>query len=137
MNKLTATLVLAATTAAIAAASAAASPTTTVLIRHQLVGCHSWSVNGDAFKASQKIVVRRATRVAFTDNDVMPHTLVQLSGPKVSLVTPAMRRPGAHASFQVLEKGTYVFGTRAGEDYMKGVVTKGADNVLRLTVIVH
>jgi plastocyanin len=137
MNKLISTLVLAAITAAIAAASAAASPTTSVLIRHQLVGCHSWSVNGGAFKASQKIVVHPATRVAFTDTDVMPHTLFQLSGPKVSLVTPNMHKAGAHASFKLMQKGTYVFGTKAGEDYMKGVVTKGEDNVLRLTVIVR
>jgi plastocyanin len=137
MNKLISTLVLAAITAAIAAASAAASPTTSVLIRHQLVGCHSWSVNGGAFKASQKIVVHPTTRVSFTDTDVMPHTLFQLSGPKVSLVTPNMHKPGAHASFQLMQKGTYVFGTKAGEDYMKGVVTKGEDNVLRLTVIVR
>jgi hypothetical protein len=137
MNKLSSALVLAAVAAAIAAASAAATPATSVVIRHQLVGCHSWSVNGDAFKASQKIVVRPATRVTVTDNDVMPHTLFQLSGPKVSLVTPAMHTPGSHGSFQLLRKGTYVFGTKAGEDYMKGVVTKGPDNVLRLTVIVR
>jgi hypothetical protein len=132
MNKLISTLVLAAITAAIAAASA-----TSVVIRHQLVGCHSWSVNGGAFKASQKIVVHPSTRVTVTDNDVMPHTLYQLSGPKVSLVTPAMHTSGSHGSFRLLQKGTYVFGTKAGEDYMKGVVTKGPDNVLRLTVIVR
>jgi len=137
MNKLTSTLVLAAITAAIAAASAAASPTTSVLIRHQLVGCHSWSVNGDAFAASQKIVVRPKTTVSFMNTDVMPHQLIQLSGPKVSLTTPAMNKAGAHASVHLLKKGTYVFGTKAGEDWIKGVVTKGEDNVLKLTVIVR
>jgi hypothetical protein len=30
--------------------------------------------------------------------------------------------------------GTYVFGTKPGEDYMKGVVTTGNDNVLRMKV---
>jgi hypothetical protein len=138
MNKLTPTLVLAALVAALAAATAsAAPPTASIMIRHQLQGCHSWSVNGNAFAATQKIVVHRATAFTVTDNDVMPHTLVQLSGPKVSLVAPAMSKPGAHASFRLLEKGTYVFRTKAGEDWMKGMVTKGPDNVLRLTVIVR
>jgi hypothetical protein len=137
MNKLTSTLVLAALAAAISAASASASNTTNILIRHQMQGCHSWSVNGNAFAPTQRIVVSRATKFTVTDNDVMPHTLVQLSGPKVSFVRPAMNKPGAHASFQLLEKGTYVFRTKAGEDWMKGMVTKGADNVLRLTVIVR
>jgi plastocyanin len=137
MNKLTSTLVLAAISAAIATASAAASPTTNVLIRHQTVGCHSWSVNGDAFAASQRIVVRPKTTFSFTNTDVMPHQLIQLSGPKVSLATPAMNKPGARASVHLLKKGTYVFGTKAGEDWIKGVVTKGEDNVLKLTVVVR
>lgn len=137
MNKLTSTLVLATLAAAISAASASASPATSILIRHQVQGCHSWSVNGNAFTATQKIVVRPTTRFTVTDNDVMPHRLVQLSGPKLSLVAPAMNKPGAHASFQVIKKGTYVFRTKAGEDWMKGMVTKGEDNVLKLTVIVR
>lgn len=137
MTKLTSTLVLVAITAAIATASAVASPTTSVLIRHQVQGCHSWSVNGNAFTAAQKIVVRPTTTFTFTNNDVMPHQLIQLSGPKVSFGTPGMNKPGAHASVQLFKKGTYVFGTKAGEDWMKGMVTTGEDNVLRLTVIVR
>ena len=33
-------------------------------------------------------------------------------------------------------RGTYVFNTRAGEDYMKGIKTTGEDNVLKLVVTV-
>jgi hypothetical protein len=33
--------------------------------------------------------------------------------------------------------GVYTFKTKAGEDYMKGVKTIGADNVLRLKVTVR
>jgi hypothetical protein len=137
MNKLTPTLVLAVLAAAISAGFASASPTTSIQIRHQLQGCHSWSLNGGSFAAAQKIVVRAKTAFRITNNDVMPHQLVQLSGPKVSFAAPAMNKPGAHASFQVFKKGTYVFRTKAGEDWMKGVVTKGEDNVLKLTVIVR
>jgi hypothetical protein len=137
MRRFIALLAIGAATVTALAATASASNTTTILIRHQVQGCHTWSVNGNAFAAAQKIVVSPATKFTVTDNDIMPHTLVQLSGPKVSLVTPAMNKPGAHASFQLLKKGTYVFRTKAGEDWMKGMVTKGPDNVLRLTVIVR
>jgi hypothetical protein len=137
MRRFIALLAISAATVTALAATAAASPTTTVLIRHQVQGCHSWSVNGNAFMAAQKIVVAPKTAFTITDKDLMPHTLFQLSGPKVSLATPAMNKPGAHASFKLLKKGTYVFGTKAGEDWVKGVVTKGEDNVLRLTVVVR
>jgi hypothetical protein len=40
----------------------------------------------------------------------------------------------AHVGFPA--KGTYVFTTKAGEDYMQGIKTIGEDNVLKLTVIV-
>ena len=43
---------------------------------------------------------------------------------------------GAHTRVVLSKPGTYVFGTKAGEDYTKGVVTKGEDNVLRLVVSV-
>ena len=137
MRRFLALLAISAATVIALAATAAASPTTSVLIKHQVKGCHVWSVNGNAFTAAQKIVVTPKTTFTITDKDLMPHTLTQLSGPKVTLVTPAMTKSGAHASFQVIKKGTYVFRTKAGEDWVKGVVTKGEDNVLRLTVIVR
>jgi hypothetical protein len=137
MRRFIALLAICAATVTALAATAAASPNANILIRHQTVGCHSWSVNGNAFAASQKLVVHPKTTLSFKNTDVMPHQLIQLSGPKVSFSTPAMNKAGAHASFRVLKKGTYVFGTKAGEDWIKGVVTKGEDNVLRLTVIVR
>src|SRR3954447_3763631 len=137
MRRFIALLTISAATAVALAATASASPSASILIRHQVQGCHSWSVNGNTYAAAQKIVVRPTTRFTVTDNDVMPHQLVQLSGPKVSFVAPAMNKPGAHASFQVFKKGTYVFRTKAGEDWMKGMATKGEDNVLKLTVIVR
>ena len=120
-----------------AAGTASASPTASIVIRHQTRGCHTWSADGAKFSARQRLVVRPTTTLTFTDNDLMPQRLIQLSGPKVKLVSPAMHKPGAHASVRLVAKGTYVFGTKPGEDYMKGVVTKGADNVLKLTVVVR
>lgn len=137
MRRFIVLLAISAATVTALAATAAASNNASILIRHQAKGCHAWSANGAPYGARQKLVVRPATTLTFTDNDVMPHHLIQLSGPKAKLVTPAMNKAGAHASVKLMKKGTYVFGTKAGEDWVKGIVTKGADNVLRLTVIVR
>ena len=68
-------LALAASLVAAGAATAGAGSTNaSVQIRHQVHGCHAWSVNGDAFKASQPIKLRHGARLTVTNNDVMPHT---------------------------------------------------------------
>jgi hypothetical protein len=135
-----------------ATASAALSPNNASLtIRHQLRGCHTWSVNGGAFKARQTVELRRGGWFTVTNNDVMPHKLVKTSGPAVvvrSLKTPVPA--GMHATFgpwmmgymgatvkvTFAHKGTYRFTTKPGEDYMAGMKTVGEDNTLRLTVTV-
>ena len=108
----------------------------TITIRHQLHGCHTWSFAGGRFSASLKVKIDRDTVLVFVDNDMMPHKLVQLSGPKAALTTPNMRHMGAKAVAIFPMTGVYKFRTRAGEDYMKGMKTIGKDNVLRLTVTV-
>ena len=125
----------AATVSVLAASAGAAPPSVQVLIRHQVRGCHSWSVNSNAFAATQRLSVSPGTRFTFTDNDVMSHQVVQLSGPKLALHAMNMHKVGAQASLQLFGKGRYVFGTKVGEDYMKGVKTIGEDNVLKLVVI--
>jgi plastocyanin len=123
--------------AAIAAGGApAATGHASVVIRHQTRGCHSWSVDNGAFAASQTIALKRGVAITITNNDVMPHTLVQTSGPKAVLATPKMNHMGATARVSFPSKGVYVFTTKAGEDYIKGVKTVGPDNVLRLKVTV-
>ena len=47
-----------------------------------------------------------------------------------------MNKPGAGATVMFTRPGTYVLGTKPGEDYTKGIVTTGADNVLKLRVVV-
>jgi hypothetical protein len=44
---------------------------------------------------------------------------------------------GATTTVKFLHPGTYVFTTKPGEDYMKGVKTTGEDNVLTLKVVVR
>jgi hypothetical protein len=108
----------------------------TIVIRHQVRGCHTWSFAGGRYSTSLKVKIDRDTVLMFVDNDMMPHKLVQLSGPKAMLVTPNMRHYGAIASVLFSKTGVYTFSTKAGEDYMSGMKTIGPDNVLRLTVTV-
>ena len=140
--------------AAALAVSASGAANVSLLIRHQVRGCHAWSVDGGAYKASQTVTVTRGTVLTVVDNDVMPHRLVQLAGPSVRFVNlhtgmtgagmgmsgkaapGAMNHMGASTKVVFTRSGVYRFTTKAGEDYMSGMKTIGEDNVLRLKVIV-
>ena len=119
---------------AFAGAAVAAPNSATITIKHQTRGCHTWSLDGKTWRATQSITLVQGGTLAVIDNDVMPHKLVQLSGPKAVLARTSMTHIGATAYVGFRLKGTYVFTTRAGEDYMKGVKTIGEDNVLKLVV---
>jgi hypothetical protein len=121
----------------------------TLLIRHQRAHCHAWSLNGGPFAAVQTVSLTAGGTIRVIDDDVMPHRLVQVAGPAVSMrngttmpmmgrygsKTPGlMNHMGATTTVAFAQPGTYRFRTRAGEDYFKGVVTTGDDNVLALTV---
>jgi plastocyanin len=122
--------------AGVVASSAFAHAPKTITIRHQLHGCHAWSFAGGAFKPALKIKIDRDTALVFVDNDVMPHKLIQVSGPKAHVTTPYMSHMSARAVVVFTKVGVYKFTTKPGEDYMKGMKTIGPDNVLRLTVTV-
>ena len=115
-----------------ASALAAAPKSATLTIRHEMHGCHSWSINGKSWSPTQKLTLAAGGTLTIRNDDVMPHTLVQLKGPRARLTHAAMTRIGAEAVVRFTARGTYVFTTKAGEDYMKGVKTAGDDNVLRL-----
>jgi plastocyanin len=136
---------------AMGASASAAGSASTLVIRHELHGCHSWSANGDAYKPNQSITLRRGASLSVTNNDVMPHKLIETSGPAVTFArlkagmgmglkgtfAPAMLpRMGSSSTVTFNRPGVYKFTTKVGEDYMTGVKTIGADNVLRLTVTV-
>jgi plastocyanin len=110
----------------------------TLTIRHQMKGCHTWAFTGGAWKATQQITLAKGARLTVVDTDVMPHTLVQQSGPQAKVSAPAMKHMGARATVVFSKTGKYVFRTNAGEDYpnMRGMKTVGEDNVLRLVVTV-
>jgi plastocyanin len=120
------------------AATATSPRSVKVLIRHQMRGCHAWSVNRGAFRVSQTARLARGGSATFTDNDIMPHKLILTSGPAVKFVgTAAMNHMGATVKVVFTKAGTYRFATKAGEDY-KGMAMKtvGEDNVLHLTITV-
>ena len=128
-------LALAILIALVVAGSALAAPNNaTLTIKHQTHGCHNWSFNGTSWHPSQAITVVRGGVITIVNNDVMPHKLIQLSGPKATVtgLTMSHMHASSHVAFPV--KGTYVFKTRAGEDYTKGIKTTGEDNVLKLVV---
>jgi len=135
MNRLLA-LVSVGIAAAAIAGQATAGSTVNITIRHQQVGCHAWAIGSGAYKATQSLTVNAGTALTFTDNDVMPHAIVELAGPKVAIPHRNLAKMGAHTTLVLGKPGTYVFGTKAGEDYTKGIETTGPDNVLRLVVTV-
>jgi plastocyanin len=130
-------LVVAASAIAGAQQSAKPAKAATVLIRHQMHGCHSWSVNGGSYAAVHTLALAKGGTVTFTNNDVMPQGLVKLAGAPVLFAgNKALNKPGAVVRVTFSKAGSYVFGTKPGEDYTKGVMTMGPDNVLRLVVTV-
>jgi plastocyanin len=133
-------LVLLAVTAvavAVAIPAGAAKAPVQIRIQHQMHGCHSWSVANGPFTATQMLHVRAGTTFTVTNNDVMPHTLVQLAGPRIVLSHPRMGHMSATTALTLRAPGLYRFTTKAGEDYPGvHVMTVGKDNVLRLTVVV-
>ena len=119
------------------AATASPQSGTTLTIKHQLRGCHSWSVNGGAYKPSQSLTLKKGATLTIVDDDVMPHKLVRLSGPALTMPSSAnMNHAAATTHVKFTKAGIYTFKTKAGEDYMKGVKTIGEDNVLKLKVTV-
>src|SRR5213596_104074 len=117
MNRTLSVLTVAGAALALAAPASTHSTGPLLIIRHQVRGCHSWSYNGGAYKVSQTVTLKRGTHLSFGNNDVMPHKLVQLSGPKLSLPASAnMHTMGAMTEVRFTKAGVYTFTTRPGED---------------------
>ena len=122
------------------ALAAAHAPTLfgSVMIQHELKGCHAWSANGARSSASQSLTLKAGGTVTFTNDDVMPQPLVELSGGAVHYAgDKALNKPASQVRVTFSKPGRYVFGTKPGEDYAKGIKTIGADNVLKLVVTVR
>jgi plastocyanin len=109
-----------------------------ITIRHQTSHCHAWALNGGKYAAHLDAKVAVGGTITVTNNDVMPHRWLEKSGPNAVLSgSPSMSHIGAKLKVTFPRAGTYIFTTKAGEDYMKGVKTTGEDNVLTLKVVVR
>ncbi len=136
----------------VSTAAASAPKSAALLIRHQTRGCHSWSLNGGPFTTNQTISLSRNGSLTITNNDLMPHALIETSGPAARVQNlPSPMGMGMHGSFgpgvmahmgavtkvTFPASGVYRFTTKAGEDYLPGIKTIGEDHVLRLIVHVR
>jgi hypothetical protein len=135
-----------------AGVAAGSSNSASLVIRHQVKGCHEWSLNGGSYGVTKTLKLSRGGTLSITDNDMMPHQLIKLSGPAINerLVKPGsasmgkMKAPyaaglmphmGATMRVTFTNPGTYKLRTKSLEDYMP-IKTVGEDNVLRVTVVV-
>jgi plastocyanin len=109
-----------------------------LVVEHATAGCHTWSLNGSEMAAHQVARLEHGNGITITDNDVMPHELIQTGGPAAQMAGMQMAKMGAQATVVFPTPGVYKFTTKAGEDYpsASGIVTTGEDNVLTLTVYV-
>ena len=138
---------------AIALPASAAPGGASLVIRHQVRGCHSWSLNGGAWKATQHFRLAKGGSLVVTNNDVMFHKIVKVSGPALSFhllktgsqtkgtvklpwAPGLMGRPGATVKVTFPKAGVYRLTTKFGEDYMPMGETVGEDNVLHAIVTV-
>src|SRR6266513_1197581 len=87
-----ATLAFAALAALTVTSAAPAGGGASIAIRHQMRGCHSWSFNSGPFKPSLSVSVKIGTVLKITNNDVMPHKLVQTTGLTLRLAHPNMSK---------------------------------------------
>jgi plastocyanin len=122
--------------APVAAAKATLPASASAMIDHVTRGCHTLVLPSGASGPSQTFRLAAGGTLHIQDNDVMPHTLIRVSGPPVDFTGAAMRHMGAKSSVTFPTAGTYVLSTKAGEDYMKGITTIGPDNTLHIRVVV-
>ena len=103
-------------------AAAPAGNSATITIRHQMRGCHSWSFNSGLFKPSLSVNVRPGTVLKITNNDVMPHKLVQTAGYKVAVRTPEHDEDGIVSDRYVRTQGRLPLHHQAGRGLRVGWV---------------
>lgn len=147
---LLASLAMFAAAVALPGLAASSGKSASVVIRHQLRGCHTWSLNGGAYKVDLAVRLARGGSLTITNNDPMVHRLVQQSGPRAHMRTIAhdhMKMVGLHkitghgvmnhmgAALRVTfpAAGVYRFTTKDLGDYFE-LKSVGHHNHLMLTV---
>ena len=112
-----------------------ASGMTKLTIQHVQKGCHIWS-DGTRGAASMRLNLRRGARLRIVDQDIDPHGLVQVAGPKLSFKGHMMM--GQSQTITFTKPGVYKLKNRVVEMGPEmEVKTIGPDNTLRLTISVR
>jgi plastocyanin len=138
MKKFTSIVAAVVLGAALATAAVASATHAQITIRHQTSHCHAWALGQGPYAAHLNAALAVGGTITIKNNDVMSHRLIEKSGPSaVYSGSRLMSRIGATTKVTFPRAGTYVFTTKAGEDYTKGVKTTGEDNVLTLKVVVR
>jgi hypothetical protein len=137
MNRILAGLAVAAAGATLAAsATAAPARSASLTIRHQMKGCHTWSLNGGPYKVVQVTRVERGGTMTVTNNDLEVQELVQTAGPPARMIRPVMSHMGAKATAVFPRRGVYRFRNEEGKPLVPDLQVMG-ENVLKVTVIVR
>jgi hypothetical protein len=105
-------------------------------IAHVLRGCHVWN-DGRRRAATMRLSMPRGGRLTVLDQDLDPHQLVELKGPRLRMPAPmAMMGTGR---LRFMRPGVYRLATKTVElpgQSMPEATTVGPDNQLRLVVTV-
>lgn len=122
-------------TSGVMGAASSSSAMTKLTIQHVQRGCHVWS-NGSLRTASMRLNLKRGARLQIVDQDIDPHGLVQVGGPKLAFIGHMMM--GERQTITFKQRGVYRLKNRVIEmGSMTEVETIGPDNTLRLTVVVR
>lgn len=138
---------------ALPAPAAAPARSASVVIRHELRGCHTWSLNGGSYRAELAVSLARGGSLRITNNDPMVHKLIPQGGPRALMRTlphdhmksvglhritgrGVMNHMGAALKLTFPTAGVYRFTTEDLGDYfeLKG---EGEHNHLMLRVTVR
>lgn len=138
--------------AVLAAPSSAAAPpgSASVVIRHQVRGCHAWSLNGGAYRAGLDVRLARGGTLTIMNTDLMVQKLIRDRGPAVGMKAIShdhmkmvglhritgpgvMNHMGAVLKVTFPRAGTYRFRSKDLGDYYE-LKTAGEDNELTLVV---
>jgi hypothetical protein len=129
-------LICAALTISSAGGAAAVSPTFRMEIVHAVQGCHVWKTPKTR-GPSQKIVLKRGTRLSIRVSCPMAFDFSQVAGPKLAL---GVRRsePGTVRTIVFKKTGVYkLIAKNVQSSEEQGLQTLGPDNLLKLTIVVR
>lgn len=136
--------------AAVPAPAATQAKSGSIVIRHQLKGCHTWSLNGGTSRVALDLRLARGGSLTIMNIDPMVHELVQEAGPGVGMRTiphehmkmmglhkitgrGVMNHMGSALEVTFRSAGVYRFTTEDLGDYFE-LKTAGDDNRLKLVV---